>query len=337
MRRSLPILIVALAAALMAPAGMAQLLISDLNPTSGAELDPEMQAALQAARERLDEAARELSELHRKAGSQAGFDAQPVPIPMQLGLFLGRSRSEGIEIMGVTPQGPAATAGVESGDLLTSINGYPLGGSGMEVGRSLRTAMRELSPGDTVQIEYQRGDEYRSAEIEVRDPRHPVAMFGTDATASISMTQSGYALGRGAARAMGSMRPMGIVLHDLNPGLGRYFGVDGGILVLNGDDNPDTLMPGDVITAVNGELVARQHELFAGMRSGEGSEGSVTVIRDGGALSLLLKPGDLMGGMGVMGAVPMNRIRMIDMHRGNGDQNADVLINSDPSLVGEGL
>ena len=84
MRRSLPILIVALAAALMAPAGMAQLLISDLNPTSGAELDPEMEAALQAARERLDEAARELSELHRKAGSQAGFDVQPVPIPMSL-------------------------------------------------------------------------------------------------------------------------------------------------------------------------------------------------------------------------------------------------------------
>lgn len=332
MRRSLPIVIVALAAALMAPPGMAQLLLSDFDPTSGAELDPEMEAALQAARERLDEAARELSELHRKAGSQAGFDAQRVPMPMQLGLFLGRPLSEGIEIMGVTPQGPAATAGVESGDLLTSINGYPLGGSGMEAGRGLRTAMRELSPGDTVQIEYQRGDEYRSAELEVRDPRHSVAMYGTDATASISMTQSGY--GPGAARPMGRVRPMGVVLHDLNPGLGRYFGVDVGILVLNGDDNPDTLMPGDVITEVNGEFVARQHELFAGMRA---SEASVTVIRDGGALSLSLMPDDLMGGMGVMGAVPVRAMRMIEMHRSDGDQSSDVLINSDPSLVDEGL
>lgn len=336
MTRPLPILIVALASALLAPSGMAQLLIADSTSTltSGAELDPELEAELQAARERLDTAARELSELHRRAGPQVAFDVRRVPNPMHLGLFLGRPRSEGIEIMGVTPQGPAAAAGIESGDLLTSINGYPLGGSGMEVGRDLRTAMRELSPGDTVQVEYQRGDEYRSAEIEVRDPRHAIAVFGSDATASISMTQSGYALGRGAVRPIGPMRPMGLVLHDLNPGLGRYFGVDVGILVLNGDDNPDTLMPGDVITEVNGELVARQHELFTGMRAGEGS---VTVIRDGGALTLSLNRHDLMGGMGVMGAVPMRAMRMIEMHGGDGDQNFDVLINSDPSHVGEGL
>ncbi|TDJ42957.1 MAG: PDZ domain-containing protein [Gammaproteobacteria bacterium] len=321
MKRHVRLLIVTLAAALLAPPGVAQYLISD------AESDPELDAALQAARERLDTAARELSALHRTAGPPVGFDLQPLPIPMRLGMFLGRARADGIEIMGVTPQGPAAAAGVESGDLLTSINGYALGGSGMEAGRGLRAATRDLSPGDTVQIEYRRGDETRSAEIEVRDTRHSVAMFGAASAGPIAIgsPMPSLALGPGAGR------PMGVVLHDLNPGVGRYFGVDAGILVLNGDDNPDTLMPGDVITELNGELVARQHELFAGMRAGEAS---VTVIRDGGSLSLSLKPGDVMGGMGFMRAVPVDAMRVIEMRQRVGEQDFEILINSDSSFVG---
>ena len=320
MKRSLVATLV-LATALLAAPGMAQ-----YSPSSAAP-DPERDAALQAARERLDAAARELAELHREIGPRPEFDAHHMPMPMRLGMFLGRPHAEGIEIMGVTPQGPAAAAGLESGDLITSINGNALGGMGIGIGRGLRGAMRELNPGDYVQVEFQRGDETRTAEIEVRDVEHPIAMFGTASTGSIAIASGGsnYSAPVGG-------RPMGVVLHDMNPGLGRYFSVDTGILVLNGGDDPDTLMPGDVIIELNGERIARQHELFAGVGS---TDASVTVIRDGGELTLPLRPDDLLGGMGFMRAVPVDTVRM--MRQVDGEQNFDVLINSDASLVGDGL
>jgi hypothetical protein len=334
------VLIAGLIAAWLGSPGMAQDVTSALEwnvplgaPVALEETDPELAAALQAAREHLDTAARELAELHRQAGPTTGFDVQRMSIPMRLGLILGRPRGQGIEIMGVTPGGSAAGAGVESGDLLTSINGHALGGSGLEVARALRAATLELSPGDYLGIEYQRGDESRSAEIEVSDPQHPVAVFGAVSPGSISMTRAAYALGPGAARPMGPMRPMGVVLHDLNPSLGRYFGVDVGILVLNGGDDPDTLMPGDVVTELNGELIARQHELFAGIHAGEAS---VTVIRDGGVLTLPLQLDDLVGGMGVMRAVPVDPMRMMQI-QGEGVTDVEFLINSDAGLVGDGL
>jgi hypothetical protein len=313
----------AFATALLAAPGVAQ-----YSPSS-VTLDPERDAALQAARERLDAAARELAELHREVGPGPEFDVHRLPIPMRLGMFLGRPRAEGIEIMGVTPQGPAAAAGLQSGDLLTSINGYALGGTGSEVGRGLGAATRELNPGDYVQVEIQRGDEIRSAEIEVRDAQHSIAMFGTASAGSIAMASGGSNY---SAPVVG--RPMGVILHDLNPGLGRYFDVDVGVLVLSGGDDPEALMPGDVITELNGERIARQHELFAGMRT---ADASVTVIRDGGELTLPLRRDHLMGGMGFMRAVPVDTVRMIEMRQVDGEQNFDVLINSDPSLVGEGL
>ena len=127
---------------------------------------------------------------------------------------------------------------------------------------------------------------------------------------------------------------MGVVLHDLNPGLGRYFNVDVGVLVLSGGDDPEALMPGDVITALNGERIARQYELFAGMRS---ADASVTVVRDGGELTLPLRRDDFMGGMGVMRAVPVDAVRMIEMRQLDGEPNFDLLINADASLVGDGL
>jgi len=336
MKRYAVLIGVLLGACLGSP-GMAQDVTSEVKGNAlGAhpaleETNPELAAALQAARERLDTAARELAELHRQAGPTAGFDVQRLSIPMHLGMILGRPRAEGIQIMGVTPAGSAADAGVESGDLLTSINGHALGGSGMEVGRTLQAATLELNPGDYLQIEYQRGDESRSAEIEVRIPQHPVAVFGAAPTRSIAMTRAGYALGRPGAGP--PMRPMGVVLHDLNPSLGRYFGVDAGILVLNGGDDPDTLMPGDVVTELNGELIARQHELFAGIQAGEAN---LTVIRDGGVLTLPLQLDDLVGGMGVMRAVPVDPMRMMQI-QGEGVTDVEFLINSDAGLVGDGL
>ena len=330
MRRYL-VATVALAMTLLAAPGMAQYSASNAAP------DPEQAAALQAARERLDAAARDLAELHREIGPRPEFDVHRLPIPMRLGMFLGRPRADGIEIMGVTPQGPAAVAGLESGDLLTSINGYALGGAGLEKGRGLDAATRDLTPGDYVQVEFRRGDEIRAAEIEVGDAQRPVAMFGTTSTgtmafqSAISSPSSGEASNY-SAPVVG--RPMGVVLHDLNPGLGRYFSVDAGILVLSGGDDPDALMPGDVIVALNGERIARQHELFASVRA---ADASVTVVRDGGELTLPLRRDDLMGGMGVMRAMPLDRTRMFEMRQIEGERNFDLLINSDASLVGDGL
>ena len=265
---------------------------------------------LQAARERLDAAARALAELHRELGPEVNFDFHRIPIPMRLGLFLGRPGDSGIEIMGVTPAGPAAQSGLESGDLLATINGQSLTGGSMEVMREIHSQMSGFSPGDYVHLDYVREGQLYSTELRIRDTEHPAGAV------DVTMAAPAYA--------------MGSRLHDLDPGLGRYFGVESGVLVLNGGDDPAGLMPGDVITDVEGVAMDTQMNLFNALHDGHKA---VTVYRDGGALVMTLGSEDLMGGVARMANMPESRgLRFFEMRIGDGD----FLINPDSTVSSEG-
>jgi S1-C subfamily serine protease len=94
----------------------------------------------------------------------------------RLGIFFNmRNRdadSLGVMIRGVTPGGPAAKAGLRSGDIITRFNGTSLVGdnvrssgepSGPGVGLAL--LMAGVGPGDTVAVEYRRGKHAGNASI----------------------------------------------------------------------------------------------------------------------------------------------------------------------------
>ena len=67
----------------------------------------------------------------------------------------------------MTPDGPAAKAGLEAGDIITKFNGTALGGT--NPGQKLVELAQALSPGDTVKVEYRRGTANRSATIVAAD------------------------------------------------------------------------------------------------------------------------------------------------------------------------
>lgn len=98
----------------------------------------------------------------------------------RLGIFFTmRARdtdSIGALVQGVTPNGPAAKAGLRSGDLITRFNGNSLAETGIRAGReqsgpgvALALLVAGVGPGDTVAVEYRRGKVHRNASIVAGD------------------------------------------------------------------------------------------------------------------------------------------------------------------------
>ena len=147
----------------------------------------------------------------------------------------------GARVEAVTPGGPAGNAGLKAGDVLTRFNGVPLGrieGTGdAHPGQRLIDLVRALEPGDSVQLEYRRGDEMHKATLVAE----ATALGGPVPTD-----------GQGMARVELPGGPMGLPffgpganlsfcfgdawcdmeLVNLNPDLGEYFGTKEGILVI---------------------------------------------------------------------------------------------------------
>jgi C-terminal processing protease CtpA/Prc len=82
---------------------------------------------------------------------------------------------------------------------------------------------------------------------------------------------------------MGRAGRYGLELAEMNPGLSEYFSADGGLLVLNVDeDSALGILPGDVIQAVDGRDVEDQADLFRILGSYEEDESvTFTVVRKG--------------------------------------------------------
>ncbi|HXE53042.1 MAG TPA: PDZ domain-containing protein, partial [Tepidisphaeraceae bacterium] len=83
----------------------------------------------------------------------------------------------------------------------------------------------------------------------------------------------------------------GLNLAPLNPDLGSYFGTDRGALVLSRDDKqfPD-LQPGDVITAVGGQSVARPEDATRALRNATKDKSvAVALRRHGKPVTLTVK------------------------------------------------
>ncbi|MGA5303565.1 S1C family serine protease [Nucisporomicrobium flavum] len=72
----------------------------------------------------------------------------------------GSSGSTGARLRAVEPAGPAAAAGLKSGDVITKIDGHVL-----EDGTDLIALVRKYAPGATVSVEYRRGTSTQTASV----------------------------------------------------------------------------------------------------------------------------------------------------------------------------
>jgi putative serine protease PepD len=72
----------------------------------------------------------------------------------------GSSSSNGARLRSVGAGGPAAIAGLKSGDVITKINGHPL-----EDGTDLIALVRKYAPSSVVAVEYRRGTKIQTASV----------------------------------------------------------------------------------------------------------------------------------------------------------------------------
>ncbi|OLC10571.1 MAG: hypothetical protein AUH41_02760 [Gemmatimonadetes bacterium 13_1_40CM_66_11] len=192
----------------------------------------------------------------------------------------------GARIEGITPSGPAEKAGLKVGDVITRFNGTALGGADSEddersgPGLRLIDLARALDPGDTVQVEYRRGNDARKVTIVAED------LGGGAWNGRMELPEMGnfedmlpkMGMGPGHELEMFLGSPWGgIELVKLNPELGDYFGTREGVLVVSAPlDSTLALKGGDVITSIGGRKPTSPMQAMRILRSYDPGE-SVTL------------------------------------------------------------
>lgn len=140
------------------------------NERERARRDEEMarvQEELSRAHREMREATREIARAHREV-ARSGFEHRALRTVnlgdhAVLGLVLGRETPEGVEIIGVSPGGPAERSGLQAGDVLVSIRGESVADSDTAADKKGRETvyrvMSETQPGEELALVVSRDGE----------------------------------------------------------------------------------------------------------------------------------------------------------------------------------
>jgi S1-C subfamily serine protease len=218
----------------------------------------------------------------------------------RLGLKVNlRARSTdavGAYVDAVTPNGPAAKAGLLSGDIITKLDGKSvLVGHETEAdgdreslpGLHLIELAAGLAPNDTVSVEFRRGKDRKTVSVVTADESDILfegrpggrAMafryYRPDAPGRMPLPPDDSDFGEqfGMGPFLYGSPLADLELAPLNPDLGQYFGTSSGVLVVSAPkDSGLGLKGGDVVLAVDGRKPATPSQLLRILRSYERGE-----------------------------------------------------------------
>jgi serine protease Do len=140
--------------------------------------------------------------------------------------------SSGAVVNEITPKSPAATAGLEPGDVITEINGKSISGPA-----ELRMTISSMMPGSKVNLKYRRGSDEKTTQVEL-------AELPASTTAAITSPEA----------APGEPDVLdGVTVSDIIPELRQRFSI------------PDSIASGVVITEVSEDSPS----FAAGLRPGD--------------------------------------------------------------------
>ena len=120
-----------------------------------AQFMAEIEQEIERARQEIDSAARELAKLHQQKYAMGSRSNRAM-----LGVLLDGSKDQpgAVEIIGVTPGGGAAVAGMRAGDRIIVIGGVSLEDE-PHPRKTLSRVMGDITAGDDIDLVYMRGDE----------------------------------------------------------------------------------------------------------------------------------------------------------------------------------
>jgi S1-C subfamily serine protease len=213
---------------------------------------------LEAARERLEEAAREVAELSTELGAPI-FDRfvefEPGHRRAIIGVQLDPASGEqGARIQEVSPGGPAAEAGLRRGDVIVAVNGKELKGN-ENPARELTRRLREIDPESKIKLRFLRDGKPRDVEVTTRTMHSPaMRALRVPALPAIPIPPE-IPIDGEHFDFMYAMRGelAGMELATLTPKLGQYFGTEKGVLVVRAPEGDALkLEDGDVIVSIDG-------------------------------------------------------------------------------------
>ncbi len=251
--------------------------------------EAEMDRKLREAEQRMTEAARQIAEITRERLPYMSEIERRIELSdkPRLGVTIdGKQKTgpvEGVEVMGVTPGSAASDAGLRSGDIITAINDESLSADNADDANGrLLDFMQGVAEGDVLKLEYLRDGKVGSVEVEPRVvetnmfvwrgdggphfavPRMPNAPHAPAMVEKFKM-EFGFPW---AGSGFGELE-----LVELNEGLGRYFGTDSGLLVIEAPESDAFgLQDGDVIQSIDGREpkdVRHAMRILSSYQSGE--------------------------------------------------------------------
>lgn len=225
---------------------------------------------------------------------------------LKVNLRARETDSIGAYVDAVTPNGPSAKAGLQSGDIIIKVDGKSvLAGGQAESSRDRQSLpglrlielAARLQPDDTVPVEFRRGKERKTVSVvTAQDPDvlfragPPGRAFGfrytrPDGPRRMALLEGEFPgdIGPGPRAFLFGSPLADLELAPLNPDLGRYFGATEGILVISVPKDSDLgLKGGDVVLAVDGRKPASPSHLLRIMRSYERGESfKLDILRNG--------------------------------------------------------
>lgn len=259
---------------------------SILGAETSAEERSELEARLNQARQEVQESARRLAEVLKEqmADNPEEKVAEWFSLDTggELGVMVNSDDDQGgVLLMEVSPGGGADLAGLKPGDRLLMIDGVQLDGEGGV--EALLDHMNTVDAGQEVAVVALRDGESKAVTL-VTQPRSMRAYVGSVLDGLNVSEDLIDPLRQRVQDAPGTR------LIDLDAGLGAYFGVDQGVLVLNALED-GALKSGDVVLSVDGEAVTTASEARKAIADHDTAV-RATILRHENQLEVLINPGD---------------------------------------------
>jgi S1-C subfamily serine protease len=202
---------------------------------------------------------------------------------LKVNLRARETDSIGAFVDAVTPNGPAAKAGIRSGDIITRVDQKSVLTGGETVTQDTRQSSpglrlielaAALEPNDTISLEYRRGKERKTITLVTTDEPNILIRGRPDGRSFAFRYAPDEAGPGGPDEIFGGMpflygSPLAdLELAPLNPDLGQYFGTDTGVLVISVPAGSRLgFKGGDVVLTVDGRKAESPSHLLRILRS----------------------------------------------------------------------